>query len=857
MLRAVNLKTEHMDNPLGIPGEQPFLSWEWDGDGFQHAFEIRAYAKYKGIQEELWNSGKLLSCENHARFTHALPSRCRIYWRVRLSDEHGESGEWSEEASFETGLLKQEDYLAEWINPELSCDPQIHKGASYLRKKFYLPAIPEKGRLYITAHGLYEAYINGIRVGDYVLAPGTSDYDNCLYVQTYDVTDLLTEGENKVQVILGDGWYRGCSGIEGDRNLFGDDIALFFQLEADGVPVCLSDESWEASQDGPIIQNDMQQGEVVDGRILKPQHFHSVRAVSFDKNIMTPSICVQIREKERLEGSRICTPNGETVIDFGQNLAGYIEFSIIAHEGQVVRLTHAETLDQDGNFTSENFQDRKRHKEGGIRQQVIYTCCEGMNHYKTKFSIWGFRYALIETDADLADAQFTAIAVYSDMDQLSSFSCSDQRVNQLFSNALWSMKSNFCDIPTDCPTRERAGWTGDMCVFASTALYLMDCYPVIRKWLRECRFGQLEDGAIANIAPKNSQPTFYSKILAGSVGWGDAVVHVPYELYKRTGDIDILRENYAMMKRWMEYLESRAKKKDENSDGSSDLDALSCYRIESGIDYGEWCEPDRSSIENMGKPQPQIATAWYAASCKRMAEIAALVDKPGDAAYYRENAGNIEQAFREMVLKNGRIISGRQADYVRALAFQLLPEDVREQAAKDLAGLIREKDYHLNTGFLSTGQLCPVLTEYGQTNTAYRLLLQERMPGWLYEVQKGATTIWESWDGIKENGEVNNSLNHYSYGAIAGWLISGVCGIHLEGQKITVSPSPDPLLQFASAEYHSPLGLIKSSWHYEKERIRYDISIPPGTKAEVILPDGNIQTVAYGHYVLEQKIIGK
>ncbi len=781
----------------------------------------------------------------------------RYIWKIRLWDERDQAGDWSREAFFETGILDKREWKAKWINPELSCDPQIHKPASYLKTSFVLDStMYEKargnglGRLYITAHGLYEAWINGRRVGDFVLAPGSYNYDKRLGYQTYDVTDLLCEGENTVQVILGDGWYRSVSGVDGDRNLYGSDLALLFQLEIDGRIVCISDEKWEASGEGPIRENDMQQGEIVDGRILEIRNYHEVKIEDFSYDTLLCSNCVHICEMERLEGKVVTTPNGETVIDFGQNLAGYVEFTVQAKEGETIELLHGETLDENGNFTQENFQDRKRHKEGGTKQRVLYTCAEGENHYKTKFSIWGFRYAKVNTTVDLKKATFTAIAVYSKMDQLTDFTCGNEMVNKLVKNSIWSQKSNFCDVPTDCPTRERAAWTGDMGVFAHTGIYLMDAYAVIRKWLGECRIAQHEDGRIANIAPRNNQPSFFSGLLAGSVGWGDACIIVPYTLYLRNGDVRILEENYEMMKKWYGFLEERAKKAPVNPIKRFKRNPYRRYTIETGIDYGEWCEPDVESTSAMRTPQGKVATAFFAKSGQMMAEIAAVLGHEEDAAHYGKTAQMAKKAWRFLATEDGRIHSDRQADYVRALAFELLEGEEAKQAAADLNDLIKACDYHLNTGFLSTPNLTRVLCDYGYEETAYKLLLQDTRPSWLYEVKQGATTIWESWDGINEKGEVKESLNHYSYGAICGWLMDGVCGIQVSGKQITICPHPNKALRFAKAVYQSPYGMITSGWSYAGEQVEYEIEIPANTKAKLILPDGRSKVLRAGRYCL-------
>ena len=976
-VEAIRLRTEYMENPVGIDVREPYLSWNCGNGKRQTAYEIEAVCGNRVI----WDSGKVSSDGMNALFGGGVGSRQRVFWRVRLWDEEDRAGDWSEEAFFEMGLLEREEFVARWIDPEPDwglgdaavgdsgavpggareagrkggpqsgkADWQPHRPASYLRTSFVLEKKGE-ARLYITCHGLYEAFLNGKRVGEFVLAPGTSTYDKRLFYQTYDVTELLTEGENQVQVILGDGWYRSCSGVDGDRNLYGEDVALYFQLEVEGRAVCVSDESWEASQNGPIREDDMQQGEVVDARLEEIGAYHGVRTAEFGVENLVCSNCVPVVEAERFTGRLLKTPNGETVIDYGQNLAGYVEFTVNAHAGVRFVLTHGETLDEEGNFTTENFQDRKRHKEGGIRQQVVYICREGENHYKPKFTIWGFRYAKVETDVDLTDAVFASIAVYSRMERLGRFECSNEAVNRLVENSIWSQKSNFCDVPTDCPTRERAAWTGDMGVFAEAGIYLEDCYPVIRKWLGECRLNQYEDGKVANIAPRNNNPSFFTRMLAGSVGWGDACIIVPYALYRRYGDVRILEENYDMMRRWFAYLESRAGKggqqgteaqypqaqppmpqmpeehraedvrmsanpeqkpekvqavrmsanpaqpqgeppaaagmpmdltqvpeeyramvasmpkeklaemmeKFRQTGGRDPMNAKASsngatkeapipnpyadYAIETGVDYGEWCEPDVEGASVMGRPQGKVATAYFARSGQMLAEIAGILGKEEDASRYRETSEKAKGAFRHLAMEEGRIRSDRQAEYVRAISFDLLDQEEKRQAAADLNELVINAGYHLNTGFLSTPFLCGVLAEHGYIETAYRLLLQDTMPGWLYAVKKGATTIWETWDG-------KASLNHYSYGAVCGWLFSGVCGIRLEQGRIVIQPTPHESLRYAKASYLSPVGEIVSGWRYEGEKIAYEIEIPAGAEAEVILPDGRQKKLWAGKHCL-------
>ena len=740
-------------------------------------------------------------------------------------------------------------WQAKWIDPELPHDAETRQPASYLRKRFSI-AEPDRACLHITCHGLYAAFLNGERVGDFVLAPGTGDYRQRLTVQCYDVTGLLKAGENELTVILGDGWYRGGVGIDGLRNYYGSDLALLCQMELNGSVLLCSDETWEASQSGPIRENDLEIGETYDARMEKITDWHGVRVRDFGFENLAPTESVPILEQERFPGRIIQTPNGETVVDFGQNLAGYTELRVTAEAGRKITLWHGETLDENGNFTQSNFEPGDRNQNGGIPQKIEYICREGLNVYKPSFTIHGFRYARVETDMDLTDARFTAVAVYSRMPQTGFFTCGNVDVNRLFQNSLWSMRSNFCDIPTDCPTRERAGWTGDAGVFAPTAVYLMDCYPVLRKWLGECRLAQAENGLIANIAPVNDKRDQIAMMLQGSAGWGDACILVPWALYEAYGDREILEENYDMMCRWLAFCENRAR---ESTRPQNESNPWKEYLADQGFHFGEWCEPDVNNMlamrKNAMEGAPEVATAYYYRSASLLAQIAEILGKTEDAGRFAQIAENAKKAYRFTCTRDGRIESGRQCAYVRPIAFGLLDGEENRQAADALNELVLRNGCHLNTGFLSTPDLCRVLAENGHAETAYRLLLQEECPGWLYEVKQGATTIWETWDGVRPDGTVHDSLNHYSYGAVCGWLFGGVCGIRLEAGRLTVRPCPHPSLGFAEAKWLSPVGEIRSEWRCENGQVLMNIAVP--VPAEIILPDGRQYQVKAGVYSYE------
>lgn len=837
-MKAIAIKVDTLRSPLGLQNRNPRITWVCDEGkkqvGYQYTILVNNETKY--------TSDFIESSDMFFAFPITLQDRDLVEVQITLQDENKK--EETTSTTFEMGI---NDWKAKWIQPELEIVPE-RQPASYLKKEFVVTKVGQ-ARLYITAHGLYEAHINQKRVGDFILAPGTDDYRKRIQYQTYDVTDFLQEGTNVIEVTLGDGWYRGNNGIDGANHIFGDDIALLCQLEIEKEVVVISDQSWLASQEGPIRLNDLELGEVYDSRKEKITSWHEVKEVSHPYDVVVASDEVFIQEQEHFKGERIETPNGEIVYDFKQNLAGYSAFTVNAKEGQKITIWHGETLDQEGNFTQKNIDPGNRNKNGGIPQKVEYICKEGMNTYKPTFSIFGFQYIKVETDVDLSDASFEAIAVYSAMPETATFECSNADVNQLFHNSMWSMKSNFVDIPTDCPHRERSGWTGDAGVFVHTGSLLHDSYTVFEKWLTECRFAQKKNGVVANIAPPiHTDGGGFSTILDGSTGWGDAIVIVPYTLYKFYGDKKILEDNYEAMTKWVQYLGTLAKKKKLANLFRND--PLNPYVIEKGFHWGEWCQPDVDSgteLKNtMMKGAPKSATAYYYYSVKLLSEISGILGKTKECERLDSLSRVIKEAYLKYFTNNGIVESDRQCDYVRPLAFGLL--DKEEENARKLNALIKKSDYHLNTGFLSTPFLCPVLCKYGYVDTAYRLLLQESRPSWLYAVKKGATTIWENWNGL-DAGD-NASLNHYSYGAVSGWLIDGVCGIQVQDGTCTIKPQPYKLLEYAKATYDSPLGKVESGWKYNGDKIEYTFVIPANVEATLILPSGETTKLQSGKHTM-------
>lgn len=844
-MKAIRLKTAHLKNPLGIDIVQPLLTWTCEGGERQTAYQLRAFAKGK----EIWNSGKVETASMQAVYAGPAESRMRVEWTIRLWDENDVEGEASS-AWFEYALLQKSDYKAKWINPEIEkFDPKKRQPASVLKREFILDST-ENARIYATAHGLYVLSVNGRRVTENVLTPGTSEYWFRLPVQTFDVSNDLNVGKNTLEVTLGDGWWRGCNGNTGTVNVFGKDIALFLQLDVNGETKIISDETWQASQEGPVRFNDLQLGERVDARMC-PIYWHGIRIEEFGTDNFICANTVPLKEKERFTAKLIRTPSGKTVLDFGQNMAGWVSLRLNAKAGQTVKMTHGEYIGPDGEFSDSNLQTVGR-KTGELHQVVEYICKEGLNEYTPSLCIFGFQYVLVETDIPIDGSEFTAHAVYSDIHETASFSCDRSPVNQLFRNAVWSEKSNFVDVPTDCPQRERSGWTGDAGLYCHTGIRLMDAYPVYARWLAECRADQYPDGRVSNISPRRTtKPSFFDTLYDGSCAWGDAAVIVPYEMYRFCGDKSILEENWEFMSRWMGYCEKKAKK--SRLKNRFRRNEHSNYIIDTGIHWGEWLEAGVSMADStkamLFEGVPDIATAYFAQSCRMMREIAQVLGKRDAVEKYAALYEKVNAAYHSIELPDGHIRSERQCRYVRPLQMGLLTEAEKKTAAKDLNELIVKNGYHLNTGFLTTAHLCRVLADNGYVETAYRLLLQEDTPGWLYQVKQGATTIWESWEGNTGSTGVA-SLNHYSKGAVVSWLIEGICGIQVSDGTITIRPQPHPLMQYAEAVFDSPLGRIESAWKYVDGKVEYTVTIPANTTAEFISPEGAHRFLRPGTMIL-------
>lgn len=843
-MKAIRLRTEYLINPLGVDFDRPRLSWNCEGGKKQTAYRIVT---------EKWDSGKVESASMHAEYPLPLCDRERVNWKVCLWDENGEQGDWAE-AFFERGISSWE---AEWITGNYRVNKKTRYPADCFRKAFNVPRTVKKARLYITACGLYEAKLGGKRVGDFAMAPGYTDYRKRVQYQTYDVTDMLKTGENELTVELADGWYRGSCGAWGLKNQYGTETKLLAQLEIeyeDGASqTVVTDGSWQWSDDGPVRFADNKDGESVEA--FRTPLYNRLAKVTKHGVIPTCSNNVPVTEHERLKPSLITTPSGKKVLDFGQNIAGYISFSLRAKVGQRILLRFGEMLNAEGEFTQENIQLSRK----GITtplQQIDYSCAEGVNEYKTKFAVFGFQYVLIETDVPFEAEDFTAIAVCSDLERTGYFESSNDLLNRFFEAAVRSSKGNNLDLPTDCPTRERHGWTGDAQIFARTASYLFNFAPFARKYEKDLIDAQHRNGCFTQIVPVGGTD-FYMKPMDGSAGWSDAGVLIPWVIYTQYGDRRIIEDNYDNMRRYAFYKIKTIGKWYPTSlptgVGLKDSGAISNY----GQSYGEWAEPadvKAFAVSDFISPHPEETTAYIVYLLEHMEKIARLLGRDGDAELFSKYAGKVKEGYRALVkTRKYSLDTDRQAKLVRPLYMGLLDDEQKDFAKKRLLQALDAYGWRLGTGFLSTPLILYVLADI-DPEYAYRLLENEEIPGWLSMPKNGATTIWENWDGpFNTQGAGLGSLNHYSKGAAVEWLFAGMCGIRVAGENhFVISPIPGGNFAFADAKYDSAYGTVSCRWEKKDGKICYTVNVPSNCDAEIILPQGLRETVGAGEYRFEE-----
>lgn len=909
MLKIYAATTNHLINPIGIDTLQPRFSWKLqtdEKDTMQAAYQLQA-ATDEHFQTVIWDTQKRTSGQSIAVCWEGptLQTAQRVYWRVKVWTQKEESS-YSEPQYFEMGLLKAADWKGKWIEMEQEVDPNAYQREPIVRKSFQVHANLKQARIYATAHGAYQFYINGTVGTEDLFLPGRTAYYEHLPYQTYDITPMLQEGENVLAVMLGDGWWRGSNTAQGIHNLFGEKLAFLGQIvleyENGSREIIGSDSSFKYAE-GPFLKSDTKAGEIYDAS-LEPENWkcpgyddsswNSAVEVEYPLDNLMGVSSVPVRAVERFHPEILHTPDGNTVLDFGQNIAGYVSFRVTAPKGTRIRMVHSEVLDLKGNFTIAHYCgyfSMLSGREETFQEEVYLTSGNGEEEFCPMFAVFGFRYVLLEGYVgEIKPENFTAHAVYSYMEEAGRFSCSDESLNQLVQNSLWSQKGNFLEVPTDCPTRERAAWSGDAQVYCKTACDFMDAYTFYEKWMKDVAADQTPDGKIRNVTP---QGKIYNKeeavrmamrqgiqdeaearkkveleydqgdFLDGSAGWGDVAVLLPWTVYQVYGDSQILADQYDSAKKWVEYELTNAKNQNPYYQGRL------WYQEESGEDgnyiwdtcfhWGEWLEPESAENDSndgsgqnfmqmieshMKVGEPVVATAYMAKSVHTLAKMAKTLGKAADAQHYSKLYEKIRKVYNKYFVKMDGSVQvenmqdQKQAPLVRTLAFELAEDEQVQKIAERLNEYVVQADYHLNTGFLSTKYLLPMLAKYGYAETAYKVLMQKEYPSWLFHVDQGATTICESWACYLPDKEPFASCNHYSYGAVSDFMFSYIAGIRplrAGYQSVILEPVPGGNLQWAKAEYESAYGLIVSGWEKQDRKICYRFVIPPNTEAVIRL----------------------
>jgi alpha-L-rhamnosidase len=830
------LRVEHFDSgEIGIGVDRPRLSWRLPSPA-------RAQERYR------------LDIAGHGEFEFAsqdhvlvpwpgrpLTSGEAVEWRVKVRTDMGES-EWSSPCSFETGLLRQEDWQAHWIEAAVPKDP-----AHAFRHSFDLDRQPARARLYATAHGIYEVFLNGTRVGNLELTPGFTSYPVRLQVQSYDVTSLLRGGTNLWEVVVTDGWFRGRTGFTQARDGYGDRLAFLAQLQVDDS-VITTGPAWQSSST-TIVQADLMAGQVEDRRRTgRSWHPVTLGGYGYGNLAISPASPVRRIQEVQPVAVRQLEP-GRHVVDLGQNINGWVRLSGLVPSESPVTLVHGEMLSAHGAVNLDNLSgyDPATGSMLAVGQIDSITTGTETMPFEPRHTTHGFQFVQVEGVEELEATQIHGIEVHTDFHPIGSFRCSDERLNRLHAAAEWSFRDNACDIPTDCPQRERSGWTGDWQVFAPAAAFLYDVAGFSLKWLRDVASEQLADGRIPNFAP---DPFHYKEaasplpIEPGSSGWGDAIVMVPWTMWDAYGDAGILAELWPAMVAWLDYGTTQAREHRSEARQAQRPQAAPHEQFvwDTGFHWGEWLEPGGSEMPKPSTDHSAVATAYLCHSAGLMGRIAHVLGYREHQARFDELSARVRGAWQtEFLGADGTLNPDTQATYVRALAFDLVPADSRAQVADRLVEHVRRAGTHLGTGFLATPYLLPVLADAGHEEVAYDLLFQDTAPSWLSMIDKGATTIWESWDG--EQAGMVSSLNHYSKGAVISFLHRYVAGIRGSDddpgyRRFRVQPVLDARLDWAEATHESPYGLIESSWRKTGLEVELVVTVPAGSSAEIVMPDG-------------------
>lgn len=875
-LRVEHLAADHPQRLLGIGTPTPRLSWWAPGDSGSAVIE----AEIDGAAHTHAHVGPgTLVAWPFA----PLRSRAEVRWRVRTADS-----EWSEAAEFTVGLLAASDWSATWIEPVVRAgDPDRVRPAEYLRHTFTARGV-RRAILHATARGIYEPYVNGVRVGD-ELMPGFTSYTRRLAVQSFDVTALLREGDNAIGAVLTDGWYRGQLGAQREVDQFGERTGLLMQLEltdADGVVTTIGTGVDWASGRGSIEAADLIAGQRQDLRVDPiAWSLPGFDASDWPRAAVVPGDPVSggvrltglesppVGRVQRMPMRELASPrSGVRIFDAGQNIAGWARIDRLGPRGTRTVLEHGETLDAAGDLTTVHiegldFATGEVQAAGQVDEVVAAGIAD--EHFEPRHTTHGFRYVRVTGgDPELSADHVTAVVVHTRLEQTGSFACSDDRLNRLHEIAQWSFRGNAIDIPTDCPTRERAGWTGDWQLYLPTAAFLFDVAGFSTKWLRDLSLEQDAEGRIYNFAPSQEAVPGNSPAMGippGSAGWGDAIALVPWQLYRWYGDEQILRDAWPHIERWLGFVDRTAQTGRHPSRIARSAEPLphERYLWDSGFHWGEWLLPgdeidmagghEDFFAEFAAADKADVATAYFAHTAGVAAQIAAVLGEADAAERYRDLEAHVRAAWRAEFIVDGAVTPRTQHNLVRALDFDLVPEELRAATATALAEVVRASGHHVGTGFLATPALLRTLADNGHADAAARVLWQDTWPSWMTMLDRGATTVWEQWRGVDEHGVAHGSLNHYSKGAVISFLHSHIGGLRLLEpgfRRFSVAPRALGGVTWARVHHDSPFGRIEAGWRVDADRLTVDLTVPPGTTAEVDLGDGAPLTRGPGTWTL-------
>ncbi len=824
----------HRERALGIGEPCPRLSWisTTERAGWlQASYELEVDDVSMGRREGgesvfvAWPAPPLTS-----RTVHRV--------RVRVWGTDGSVSEWSDPLVVEAGLLSQDDWSARWITPT---DTGAEGRPNYFRRTFAIAAKPgvtiERARLYATSAGVYQLHLNGEVMGTSVLAPGWSAYASRIRYETHDLTGLVNFGENVLGAIVADGWWRGNLTWEMKRNVYGDRHGLLAQLElvySDGSTECVATDSGWVTSAGPILNADLYNGESYDARIdldgwstpgYDDAGWSTAEVFSPVVGELVAPMAPPVRRiHEVAVRDVIVTPSGRTVLDFGQNLVGWVRLSVRGETGTVITLRHAEVL-EDGELATRPLRNARATDEFILRG-------EGVESWEPAFTFHGFRYVQVDGWPDqLHPANFTAIVIHSDFERIGSFSCSNDLLNRLHENVVWGLRGNFVDVPTDCPQRdERLGWTGDLQIFAPTAAFLFDVSGFVADWLQDLSSDQFDDGRVPLVVPAGPPELFPMGTFAAAA-WGDATTVVPWTMYERYGDKEVLARQFDSMRAWVDFVRART--------GDRLL-------WPEELQLGDWLDPDAPPDDPWRAKTNAIlvATAYFARSAQLVSEAARVLGRQGPADEYAQLFAAIREAFREeFITRTGLVSSDSVTAYALAIMFDLCDPSQRARAAERIASLSAARAYQISTGFVGTPLVLPALTALGDTETAYRLLTATQCPSWLYPVTMGATTMWERWDSMLPDGSINRgemtSFNHYAFGSVADWMhqtIGGISPAEAGYRRLRFGPVPGRGVTSASCSLRTPYGLAACRWSLVDQEMTLEVDVPPNTSAVVIRP---------------------